>query len=95
MNNKTPFRVYSSLSFQLKKTTGKNWIAVGDAAIYFDPRTSQGVHKPLLTGIAAAKSIIDTFKGLSDLPFLYAEQRNKYFNAYLTTRQFFYKQEKR
>lgn len=35
---------------------GKNWLAVGDAAISFDPLSSQGLLNALFTGLAAAEA---------------------------------------
>lgn len=40
-----------------EQTTGKNWVAVGDAALSFDPLSSQGIFFALYSGIRGAEAI--------------------------------------
>src|SRR6266849_9574720 len=49
--------VMAANSSRLNRTIGKNWLAVGDAAITFDPLSAQGVHKALDSGLRAAHSL--------------------------------------
>lgn len=43
-------------SAMLESVAGENWLAVGDAAISFDPISSQGLLNALFTGLAAAEA---------------------------------------
>jgi flavin-dependent dehydrogenase len=40
----------------LERPAGKGWLAVGDAALSFDPLSSQGLLNGLFTGLAAAEA---------------------------------------
>lgn len=40
----------------LEQTWGENWLAVGDAALAFDPLSAQGLFNALYTGLAAAEA---------------------------------------
>ena len=41
----------------LDSVAGPNWLAVGDAALSFDPLSSQGIFNALYTGLAAAEAV--------------------------------------
>jgi flavin-dependent dehydrogenase len=43
----------------LDRVWGDSWIACGDAAIAFDPLSSQGIYTAMYSGRAAAKAILD------------------------------------
>jgi flavin-dependent dehydrogenase len=43
---------------RLSPSHGATWIAVGDAAVAFDPLSSQGILNALLTGMSAATTVI-------------------------------------
>jgi len=47
----------------LEPCAGDNWLAVGDAAISFDPLSSQGLLNALFTGLAAAEATERHLKG--------------------------------
>jgi flavin-dependent dehydrogenase len=51
------FRITSSQSYCIRRAAGENWFAVGDAASAFDPLSSAGIYKALLTGQLAARAI--------------------------------------
>jgi flavin-dependent dehydrogenase len=42
---------------------GKGWLAVGDAALAFDPLSSKGISNALYTGLRAAHSVLDALRG--------------------------------
>jgi len=42
---------------------GENWIACGDAAISFDPLSSQGIYAAMYSGVAAARAIVAAERG--------------------------------
>ncbi|WP_179371047.1 FAD-dependent oxidoreductase [Nitrosopumilus ureiphilus] len=87
--------VYSASSFHLDKVSGKGWLAVGDAAIAFDPLSSQGVWKSLQTGIHAAEAIKKYLENKENPLEEYSTWINKIFCNYLLERQKFYSSEKR
>jgi flavin-dependent dehydrogenase len=42
---------------RLDRVSGRNWIAAGDAAITFDPLSSQGIFNALYTGMTAGRAV--------------------------------------
>lgn len=83
-------RLVPAPSFQSSRTSGTNWMAVGDAASSFDPITGQGLHKALADGLLASDYIaylrdgrIDGFSG-------YDRAVSNRFAAYQAARQHFY-----
>ncbi len=56
-------RVFAANTSRIEQFTGWNWLAVGDAAITFDPLSSQGVFKALHSGLQAGRLINAHFKG--------------------------------
>lgn len=55
--------VASARSAVLHPAAGKGWLAVGDAAISFDPLSSQGLFNALFTGLAAAEAVDSHLNG--------------------------------
>jgi len=51
------FRITASQSYCTRQVVGENWIAIGDAATAFDPLSSAGIYKALMTGQLAAQVI--------------------------------------
>jgi flavin-dependent dehydrogenase len=43
----------------LTPAAGVNWLAVGDAALTYDPISSQGIFSALYTGLRAAETVIN------------------------------------
>ena len=67
---------------------GQNWLAVGDAAIAFDPLSSHGITNAVYTAWRAQEAIAQAF--ISDLPtplLEYAHTLEKIFAAYLQTQR--------
>lgn len=54
---KEPPRLISAQSGRLGSCQGNDWIAVGDAALCFDPLSGQGLLTAMLTGLRAAQTI--------------------------------------
>jgi flavin-dependent dehydrogenase len=50
-------RIVSARSEALDRIAGRNWLATGDAAISFDPLSSQGIYYALKSGLLAARAI--------------------------------------
>jgi len=91
----SPPRVVSANSSCLNQTTGKNWLAVGDAAMAFDPLSSQGVYKALETGLQVSEAIRDRLSGDAEALLKYAAQLKEHFGRYLVIRAYYYSQERR
>ncbi len=51
-------RLAAANTSRLDRVAGPNWLAVGDAAMAFDPLSGQGVYKAIQFGIRAADSIL-------------------------------------
>lgn len=47
-------RVRPAESSRLDRAAGEDWLAVGDAASAWDPLSSQGVYRALVTGLEAS-----------------------------------------
>jgi flavin-dependent dehydrogenase len=87
--------LHAAYSHRLDRMAGDRWLAVGDAAMAFDPLSSQGIFKALRSGILASYAICDFFKGdLSGLE-KYQSIAAREFDGYLKTRAEFYGQEQR
>lgn len=82
-------------SARLNRFTGPGWVAVGDAAISFDPLSSQGISNALYTGIKAAQSIVAALNGNVKALELYATHLAAIYQAYLQNRAIFYSYETR
>ena len=48
---------------RLESFHGANWVACGDAALSFDPLSSQGIYTAMYSGLAAARAIVATEAG--------------------------------
>lgn len=90
-----PLRLIAAGSEMLECSGGGNWLATGDAALSFDPLSSQGIYKALQSGLLTAEAIDETFRGhasaVRELPF----RNRQSFERYLKTRQDYYSREQR
>ena len=77
-------------SYCLNQISGRNWLAIGDAASAWDPITSQGISKAMANGIAAAQAI----GNLND-EFTFAQTIKKMHQDYLFMRSQLYQLEQR
>jgi flavin-dependent dehydrogenase len=50
-------------SGRLERCVGDRWLAVGDAALSFDPLASKGIANALYTGIRGAQALLATLRG--------------------------------
>lgn len=87
--------VKSARSQCLDRITGENWLAIGDAAMGFDPLSSMGITKGLKSGIAAAQTISRYFTGETTSLQHYEADRAKEFEEYLQMRSAYYAMERR
>jgi flavin-dependent dehydrogenase len=71
---------------------GRGWLAVGDAAAAYDPLSGHGVHRALVTAMAAADAIVD---GSDDVLAAYADEIGRDFDDHVRVQAHHYAQERR
>lgn len=82
-------------SARLDRVAGAGWLAVGDAAVSFDPLSSQGLFNALYTGLKGGRAIDATLDG-DDRPLANYECRlGEVYRAYLQHRTAYYEAEGR
>ncbi len=93
-DNKIGFcAAYSAIS---DRVTGDHWLAVGDAALAFDPLSSQGIFNALYTGLAGATAIYASLcEGDNEALSQYQNAINRIQSAYQTHKRAWYSEEKR
>jgi flavin-dependent dehydrogenase len=79
----------------LDSAAGDGWLAVGDAALSFDPLSSQGLFNALYTGLAAAEAADRDLSGDGDALRDYQATLASVHNAYRTHLTAWYGQERR
>jgi flavin-dependent dehydrogenase len=67
----------------LEPAAGPGWLAVGDAALAFDPLSSQGLFNALYTGLAGAETADRLLSGNADAASEYAEELARVRSTYL------------
>jgi flavin-dependent dehydrogenase len=80
---------------RLHRFGGTRWLAVGDAAISFDPLSSQGILNALYMGMKAGQAISQSLSGDPGLVDDYLQRLENIYNAYRTTRKEYYAAERR
>ncbi len=88
-------RIAPAGSSLLDPVAGANWLAVGDAALTFDPLSAQGICRALEFGPRAAVAIAAHLAGDAAALAAYAHAVAARFNDYLLARQTFYGRERR
>lgn len=85
-----PSQIVSAASVVRRPVAGLDWIAIGDAALAFDPLSGQGVFKSIQTGTRCGSVIARYLDG--DLSALaeYETWVNESYQSYLLTRAQFY-----
>lgn len=66
-------RVAPAFSATLCPCVGDSWLAIGDAALSFDPISSQGLLNALFTGLAAAEAAARSLSGETNALFEYSQ----------------------
>jgi flavin-dependent dehydrogenase len=79
---------------RLNCATGKNWLAVGDAAMAIDPLSSQGIYNALESGLAAAHTITQSDTD-NDALNQYRDWMETKFAKFIQARTYYYAQETR
>jgi flavin-dependent dehydrogenase len=80
---------------QLRPVTGDHWIAAGDAAITFDPLSSQGLLTALYSGLSAGQAVDAQLRGEPDAFTAYATRLRDTFHAYAHNHREIYRCETR
>lgn len=95
------FKITGELSIRpawsqtLSAVAGTSWLAVGDAALSFDPLSSAGIVKGLKWGISAAAVIRRQLEGDMKVCTIYQREVYTAFNDYLRTQATYYRMEAR
>jgi flavin-dependent dehydrogenase len=82
-------------SYQMSAVVGKNWLAVGDAAMAFDPLSSQGLYNALRSALEASRAIQQHFTGDRTGLRNYAIREQQRFPRFLKMRSAYYAREMR
>ena len=88
-------RIASANSSRLSSVVGPAWVAAGDAALSFDPLSSQGLDTALSCGIDAARAIDAHLRADPDAFLAYASVVTKIWTDYLVDRARYYGLERR
>lgn len=89
-------------STQLDQVTGQQWAAIGDAAVSFDPLSSQGMFNAMASAMQLSELITES-DGINNLNEInlnrinitYQQQMNSVWTHYLKHKNLFYNMEKR
>lgn len=93
-----PARIVDASDGRLEQPHGDGWLAVGDAAVAFDPLSSHGILSAMVTGRSGARAVVDMFSAdpsSADAPARYAAEVATAFGAYQTARRSYYLAERR
>lgn len=89
-----PF-VIAANSARLESPAGKDWLAVGDAAMALDPLSSQGICQAMESGCRAAGAMHEHWNGDKTALSRYAQYVNQRFASFLSARELHYGREQR
>jgi len=87
--------VFSARSQRLSQFAGPRWVAAGDAAMAFDPLSSQGIFAALRTGKLASFVACDHWQGKPSSHERYQKLLAAEYEGYLAARRVFYRMERR
>jgi len=82
-------------SAELDRPAGDRWLAVGDAALSFDPLSSKGISNALYTGICAARCVLATLAGNTQAHMMFAAHLREIHRVHREQLRAFYAMEKR
>ncbi|MGA7730213.1 MAG: NAD(P)/FAD-dependent oxidoreductase, partial [Chloroflexia bacterium] len=82
-------------SARLERFSGEGWLAVGDAALSFDPLSSQGIMTALFAGMVAGHALHANLSGDPQALDLYSARLTTIYEAYLKNRLLYYSYEGR
>ncbi len=90
-----PLQWMAAASEVLECSGATRWLATGDAALSFDPLSSQGIFKALQSGLTAAETIDAVLRGQTSAVLDWSLENRRRFDRYLRTRQEYYGLERR
>jgi flavin-dependent dehydrogenase len=90
-----PPKVTPAQSARLERFSGEGWLAVGDAALSFDPLSSQGIMAALFAGMEAGQALHADLSGDPQALDLYGARLTAIYEAYLNNRLLYYSYEGR
>lgn len=90
-----PVKTTEASGSRLDRFTGERWIAAGDAAMSFDPLSSQGIFNAVYTGMKAGQTVASAIAGDTTALDRYAEGLERIRAAYLVKRGAYYRAETR
>lgn len=79
----------------LQHFAGEQWLAVGDAALAYDPLSSQGIFNALYTAMRGAQAVQAAFAGKRDAIEQYTGKLLSVRQAYVRNLDFYYRNERR
>ncbi|MES2790736.1 MAG: hypothetical protein V4719_14080, partial [Planctomycetota bacterium] len=85
----------SATSSRIEPWHGCRWLAVGDAAIAFDPLSSHGLVNALVTGSEAGEAIFENLHGDSTSIQRYSDGLDRSWTQYVAMRLNYYRMEQR
>jgi flavin-dependent dehydrogenase len=88
-------RATPAQSARLERFVGAAWLAVGDAALSFDPLSSQGIMTALFAGMVAGVALDAHLSGEPEALEDYGARLAAIYKAYLNNRLFYYGYERR
>jgi flavin-dependent dehydrogenase len=88
-------KIVSANSYRMSAVTGEGWIAVGDAAMTWDPLSSQGILKAIQESRSAAAAIRAALAGANTLLDEYGRCAIESFEAYCKSRNYYYNRVRR
>jgi flavin-dependent dehydrogenase len=91
----TDIHFHACNTYRRDPRIGTSWLAVGDAAIAFDPLSSQGLCHALESGLRAARAIENSQRGDPTALQAYSSWTQSTFDSYLRTRTEYYNREGR
>lgn len=90
-----PPRFVSADSSILERTYGAGWVAIGDAAMTYDPIASHGIMMALVSARDASQAIADLFAGQTDALAQYHQIMSAAYYQYVQQREKYYQAERR
>jgi len=88
-------RIMTARTGKLDRVTGPRWLAVGDAAVSFDPLSSRGITTALQCGLRAGLTLQQWSDGQPDTLSEYERHAQNEFDEYLSARAVQYGRERR
>lgn len=92
---RSPLHIVSADSSCLDRAAGENWAAVGDAAMAWDPLSSQGVTKALESALTVAEVVVEALAGRTDALAEYGRSVTRRFENYRRVRAHYYSRVRR